>query len=468
MEPLSVLLHRNNARALWTIDYMKTTIRTKILFGYVPVFLVTIIITLLTLTRFNEVDHLNSEIINQDLVLNRAAEGLTETLLGQENYGRRYMILNSPDMLSLFRGRDKEFKESLAEIRTLSTPGLNDTIDLLTFLHHSYDSLFFAGVTHRDSSRESALLVADSLRSDEFDKQISVLKNLVALAEINQTQKTQHVADIGRSTFRTVMIIAILGVVLSIGVASLITTGTVRSIRTLQQATNQVSQGNFRDLPSVQSRDELGELSVAFNEMANRLIQLEEIYMDSSPLTRLPGGIAVENAVKMKINRKEPFAFCMMDLDNFKPFNDRYGYSRGNDVIRKTAEILKDCSRDYGEDWDFVGHIGGDDFAYLTSPEKFRTACERIIESFDREISAFYDPEDLQAGHIISKSRQGETLKFPVMTISISALDSEKSYVENHIQVGEIMAELKKYAKKSSKSNLVIDRRGGRAKKSAA
>ncbi len=447
---------------------MRVTIGTKILLGYAPVLLVTLVITLLTLSRLNQVDRLNSEIINKDLAANRTAETMMETLLGQENYGRRYMILHTPDMLSLYKGRESEFVKSLEQIRMQSETNQTPALDSLKRIHGTYDSLFTRGVSLQDSSKDSAFAHADSLRRLAFDHQMSLLKNLIALSKRNQTDKTHRAAEIGRVTFRSVMVIAILGVILSVGVASVITHGTVRSIRTLQLATDQVSNGEFRDLPSVPSHDELGELSVAFNEMANRLIQLEEIYMDSSPLTRLPGGIAVENAVKLKIDKKEAFAFCMMDLDNFKPFNDRYGYSRGNDVIKKTAEIIRTCSREFGNEADFVGHIGGDDFAFLSTPGRYRKVCEKIIEKFDREIPQFYDHDDAQTGYIISKSRQGDTLKFPIMTISISALDSKKSYVENHIQVGEIIAELKKYAKKFSKSNLVIDRRGGRPRKKAA
>lgn len=226
-----------------------------------------------------------------------------------------------------------------------------------------------------------------------------------------------------------------------------------------------VSVGVFIHLPKVKSHDELADLSRSFNEMAERLIKLEEAYKDTSPLTRLAGGIAIENTVKHRIDRGEPFAFCMADLDNFKPFNDRYGYGRGNSVIKMTAEIIQEVTRKYGDKRDFIGHIGGDDFALIAQPDLFEKQCKKIIEEFDKRITEHYDKEDLVQGHIISVSRRGEQLNFPIMTISIAAINSLNSVVENYIIVGEIVAELKKYAKQFSTSNLVVDRRGGKRTK---
>jgi diguanylate cyclase (GGDEF)-like protein len=279
-----------------------------------------------------------------------------------------------------------------------------------------------------------------------------------------QTEKTKTTAKIGSDTFRYVLLMTILGFTLAAGIAIAITHGIRQSIKTLKAATDFVAEGKFKDLPTVKRNDELGDLSGAFNTMAARLIQLEEIYMDSSPLTRLPGGIAIENTVKKRIESKEPFAFCLMDLDNFKPFNDRYGYSRGNEVIKNTAQIILECSRTLGTNDDFVGHIGGDDFVLITKPDAFAAICNKVIERFDAEILNFYNPEDKQNGFILSKNRLGKALSFPIMTISIAALNSEKSVVDNYIEVGEIIAELKKYAKSFKKSNIVIDRRGGKKK----
>ncbi len=441
---------------------LKLTIGKKIALGYIPVLILIFIISLFTLLRLDQVNRINNEIVTVDLVINQEAENLIEVLLAQESYGQRYMILRSQDMLSLFWKRSQEFETSCQKIRDLPAQEQFSSLPSLDRYHSEYNKYFQTQVTYLDSTVSESYMLADSLRKHVFNEQISLLNRLVAESRNNQRDKTQKTAEIGRFTFRTVSLVSIFGIVLVIGFAGIITHGIRQSIKTLKAATDFVSLGNFNNLPMVKKMDELGDLSLAFNEMANRLIQLEEIYMDSSPLTRLPGGIAIENAVKKRIDNTEPFAFCMLDLDNFKPFNDRYGYNRGNDVIKITAKVVEECSQEMGLKSDFVGHIGGDDFALITSPEKFVVICNTIIERFDTRIPDYYNPEDREQGHILSKNRQGKKLTFPIMTISISAKKREKSYVENYIEIGEIIAELKKYAKSFKKSVLVIDRRGGK------
>lgn len=444
--------------------HLKLNIGRKILLGYIPVLILLFIISLFTLYRLNLVNRINNEIITTDLVVNREAENLIEILLTQESYGQRYMILKSQDMLSLFWKRDQEFKTSQQKIRNLPEKKMLSSLSSLEQLHAEYNEYFQTCITYLDSTVSPSYVLADSLRKNVLTGQITLLNKLVEDSKKNQLDKTWETADLGRQTFRTVLVVSLFGIVCALCFALIIIHGIIRAIRILKNATNFVSQGNFKNLPTVKNKDELGDLSAAFNEMATRLLQLEEIYMDSSPLTRLPGGIAIENAVKKRIESKEPFAFCMFDLDNFKPFNDRYGYSRGNAVIKNTAKIIQECSQEMGLKSDFIGHIGGDDFALITSADRFEEICATIIKRFDEQIKDFYNTEDRDMGYILSVNRQGKKLTFPIMTISISAVNSEKSYVENFIQVSEIVAELKKYAKSFGKSNLVIDRRGGKKK----
>ena len=446
----------------------RLTIGKKILLGYFPVLILLLAISIFTLLRLNLVNRLNREIIAVDLVVNREAENMIDILLTQESYSQRYMILKSQDMLSLFWKRDQEFNAASQIVNNLSGKNLPAAMDSINALHREYISYFQTGITRIDSTDSHSYLLADSLRREVFTIQIGMLKQLVRDAKKSQTGKTWQTAQLGRSTFQTVSIMSFLGVALAIGLALIIIRGIIRSINTLRGATELISKGLFKNLPTITDNDELGELSNAFNVMAARLVELEELYVDSSPLTRLPGGIAIENAVKKRIESKEHFAFCMFDLDNFKPFNDRYGYSRGNAVIKATAAIIQKCSQELGDKTDFVGHIGGDDFALLAMPGAYEIICNRVIADFDKQILDFYNPEDRDAGHILSVSRMGKKLTFPIMTISIAAINTEKSFVENYIEVGEIIAELKKFAKSMQKSNLAVDRRGGKIKKTIA
>ena len=152
-------------------------------------------------------------------------------------------------------------------------------------------------------------------------------------------------------------------------------------------------------------------------------------------------------------------AFCQLDLSHFKAFNDRYGYARGNEVIQATAKIVTGVVKEQGNEEAFVGHIGGDDFVVITSHERFEKICLAIIDSFDKLIVFFYDPEDRQRGYIQGQTRLRQKIFFPIMTRGIAVVTIRDRRLQNPILVGEIAAELKKYAKSFSRSIFVVDRR---------
>jgi diguanylate cyclase (GGDEF)-like protein len=446
-------------------DIFKLSIGLKILLGFFPLLVLIVAVSTLTLVRLNRVNRSNREIVATDMVVEKTAENMVEILLAQESYRRRYLILKSSEMLSLFERRDNEFNREHEAAATVAE--LYPAFDTVAVHHTEYNRLFKTISSIIDSVK-TIPAETDSLLQLFFNRQVSILRAISLESRQNQNEKLQTVAQIGRDTFRTVALLTVFGIALVILITFLINRNILRSIAILKTSANMVSLGTFIHLPKVKSNDELGDLSMAFNEMADRLIKLEEAYKDASPLTRLPGGIAIENSVRLRIERGEPFAFCMMDLDNFKPFNDRYGYGRGNTVIKMTAEIILKVSREYGDGTDFVGHIGGDDFALISSPDRFEEQCRKIIGEFDRRIIEHYDEDDRERRCILSISRQGEKKTFPIMTISIAGVNSLKSTVHNYIEVGEIVAELKKYAKTFSTSNLVVDRRGGKKVKHAA
>ncbi len=444
---------------------IRLAIGIKILLGFIPLLALIFSITSLTLVRLNRVNRINLEIVSIDMVAEKTAENMGEILLAQESYGRRYMILKSREILTLFQRRDEEFDREYKSATAVA--GSYPALDTVAFHHDEYNRLFETVFKIIDRV-ETVPPHTDSLLRNAFDRQVSILRAIGIEARRNHGEKMKVIAEIGRATFRTVAILTGVGIALIILITTLISRNILNSIGILKAAASMVSLGTFIHLPKVKSHDELGDLSGAFNEMAERLIKLEEAYKDASPLTRLPGGIAIENMVKHRIERGEPFAFCMMDLDNFKPFNDRYGYGRGNTVIKMTAEIIQRVTLESGDCTDFVGHIGGDDFVLIAEPDRFEELCRKIIKEFDRRIIEHYDEEDRAQKCILSVSRKGEQMTFPIMTISIAAINSLKSPVQNYIEVGEIVAELKKYAKKFSISNLVIDRRGGKSKEKNA
>lgn len=184
----------------------------------------------------------------------------------------------------------------------------------------------------------------------------------------------------------------------------------------------------------------------------------QENALFANSLTGLPGNIIIERELKTRIAREEEFAFIFVDLDHFKEYNDKYGFEKGDMIIKMTAHILTEAVERVGSKYDFIGHIGGDDFVLITSIDSVDDICKNIIASFDKGILSYYTHEDINNGYIVSSDRQGNITKIPIMSISIAVVENKNNF-NSHLEISEKAAELKKYAKSRSKSVYVKDRR---------
>jgi len=182
----------------------------------------------------------------------------------------------------------------------------------------------------------------------------------------------------------------------------------------------------------------------------------------ANPLTRLPGNLALEREIKNRLGSGEMFSVCYCHLDNFKAYNDKYGYEAGDKVIFHTAQILMNAVRGMGDHGDFVGHIGGDDFVIVSSPERDAELCRTISEVFDETIVKFYEKDDLEHKCIQIENRVGSLENFPLMSITIAIVSGTKEDFESTLVIAERAAELKKYLKKFQGSNFLSERRGVR------
>ncbi len=180
---------------------------------------------------------------------------------------------------------------------------------------------------------------------------------------------------------------------------------------------------------------------------------------EASPLTGLPGNHAIQAAIEERIASGGNFAVCYIDLDDFKAYNDRYGFLAGSAVIQMTADVIVESLHKYGREEDFCGHIGGDDFIMVTNMERAGVLSGEIIHLFEAEIPGHYELPDREKGCIESIDRNGEPQRFPIMTISISIVHNTYRRLEHPGKVAQIAAELKKYAKTLEGSNFVFDRR---------
>ncbi len=179
----------------------------------------------------------------------------------------------------------------------------------------------------------------------------------------------------------------------------------------------------------------------------------------ASSLTRLPGNRAIERILRSKISQGEPFSFLYFDLDNFKSFNDKYGYLIGDEVIMQTARIIISAVKRFGNSDDFVGHVGGDDFVVVTTPEKEAEISGNAIFEFDRLIPFQYSQSDRKLKYLVVKDRTGKTIHAPLMSISVAIVNNKNRQVTNVVELIEVAFEIKKYLKSISGSKSLVNRR---------
>ena len=438
--------------------FARLNIANKMLLGYMTLVVLTVIVVAYALISLQRINTLNRSIVKVDIMVEEASDKMLDALLGQDMYEKRFLILKSKDMMDLFAKRGKEFDSWFNRLKGLPAAGL--PLETLESLYRKYTDLF-AKETQliRSKKVEQAYAVSNHEMRRVIDKLIDTLKIMSSTAKVSQDTKMKQISDIGGIAFQTTAVLCMISIIAGALAVLVVTHHISSSINKLKVATERVAEGNFDYDPKITTEDEIGSLSGAFLAMGKRLRKLEEMYLDASPLTRLPGGIAIETVLKKRIDSKNPLAFCVLDLDNFKAFNDRYGYANGSEVIKETAKIIDNVVKSKGSPDDFIGHVGGDDFVVITTPEFMRELSSEIISQFDRRIPDFYDSEERERGYILGKTRQGIEMEFPIMSISIAIVTNEHRQLTNPLEASEIAAELKDYAKTIPKSVFVVDKR---------
>ena len=194
-------------------------------------------------------------------------------------------------------------------------------------------------------------------------------------------------------------------------------------------------------------------------KMYNSIVELEEYAVSArelNPNTSLPGNTAIKRNIQNAIYGEEELVVVYADLDNFKAYNDKYGFSRGDDVIKLTADIIQIELSKYSEST-FLGHIGGDDFVFIAPKKRINEISKNIITDFTNSIKKYYNEEDLNTGYIVSKSRKEIKQKFPIMTISLGGVDISSFYnTLSYNEVIDLCTESKKLAKANPKSCFVL------------
>ncbi len=254
--------------------------------------------------------------------------------------------------------------------------------------------------------------------------------------------------------------IALAGIVIGHALAQSI----VKPIRTLNEATRAIVQGKLGKRVEIHTGDEIEALANAFNLMSESLTLMKSQAEDANPLTQLPGNQGILNELRQRILEKQKFVLFHIDLDRFKTFNDHYGLARGDEAIKRTADLLKHAVAEKGRPSDFVGHQGGDDFVVICQPGHAQGLAENILKRFDEEIvKSLYRKEDFERGYTLAPDRRSSAVpgqeimvKFPLLAISLAGVSNLKKDFADYFDCMGAAARVKKEVKKVIASSYLI------------
>jgi PleD family two-component response regulator len=178
-----------------------------------------------------------------------------------------------------------------------------------------------------------------------------------------------------------------------------------------------------------------------------------------SPLTGLPGNIRIQEEIERQVRDGRPFAVLYCDLDNFKTYNDQKGFVRGDRLIQATARIIQDAVVEFDSADGFVGHVGGDDFVGVVSPEVAEDVADRICRRFDEVRLDFYDGDDLDRGFVRMEDRKGTLQDIPLVAVSVGIATTSRRAFAHYGEAVAVATEMKQFAKRDGGSSYAVDRR---------
>ena len=390
---------------------------------------------------------IEEEIARNDLTAVTVTISLHEIIQAQERIVGKYQILHQSEFREIYERNAAKFVEKMVQLSQMSQGA--------AYAKLSSEYAAYAGIAGKLFADQPVSPVAMRQSADRVGKAIEQLRTEqqgsleLKLKESDKQESQTVVISIG---------LAIGGVVTAFVIAFLMVYSFAASIGKLQRATHRIADGDFDHDPGIPPGDEIGSLAQDFSRMAERLKELEQISLDASPLTRLPGNIAIEDSLNRRMREQSRFVMCYMDLDNFKSYNDRYGYIKASELLKDTGRLIHNVVKRLDDPEAFVGHIGGDDFVAIVSADRAESACREIIADFDAMIPEHYSDEDRNAGAINGIDRYGVPRIFPLVSISIAALVCHPGDYVSAAEIATAAAEVKDHVKCSSGSNYIIVR----------
>lgn len=440
-------------------ETMKLTISRKLLLGYLLMALLTVLASAYALVNLQRLSGVAYHITNNKFALMETSKKLMDILMALESAERKYLILKDPEIEQIFWQRSEEFKKELTGMRRLKLdPKMKNTVAEIDTLQTRLKDLFSEEILLVQSGQLlEAQAISNSTGRAAIDQMAIKLRNIQKNIDQAISNDMTLIATQGAMAVRITMGLGLLSLILGVALALIITRNISKPLQQLQKAAGMIAEGNLDHKIEARRDDEIGALAKSFANMTKRLKVLEELNLDASPLTGLPGNLAIENKIEQLLAKGNLFSLCQVDLDNFKPFADKYGYAWGSEVIKEVANILSGYIHEAKMKEIFLGHIGGDDFVVIGGTEHVESICKSLVVDFERRILSFYAPQDAQNGYFIGRDRQGIVQKFPLITITAAIVTDDGSRFKNPLDMARMAAELKEYAKRLPGSNYVTE-----------
>jgi GGDEF domain-containing protein/CHASE3 domain sensor protein len=433
------------------------TVTRKVALGYLVIIAFSLLALGYALISLHDHNRRTEQLVGGQFKTFILLRDIRQNLLSQENLEKQLVILRDPKLLGLLERRASELDGLLVDVKDSQQPdnftSIQKKIEEYTSQARQLLQAFSKG--NWDRGAKFAASITSPLRSQLLEFLADLRAQQQNILDRDLTELSQQ----SSKAYRLTLIISLFGILLSAPVALKVIASIHGSVKTLQKATQDIANGRF-DIPiDIKSKDEFGQLAQDFASMARKLKELEQLSLDANPLTRLPGNLAIDRELDLRIAQKKPFAHLYIDLDNFKAYSDHYGYKVGSDAINLVGKLLRESVKRSGGSDDLVGHIGGDDYVVLTDPDRAEDLAKDIISTFDSHVPELYQQKDLEAGFVIATDRHGVKRSFPLLTISIAITLSENMVHPTPLSISHNCAKMKEHLKRLKNSNYLIDRR---------
>jgi diguanylate cyclase (GGDEF)-like protein len=435
----------------------RLTIIRQMTFGYLILILFSLGAIGYSLQSLKAQNRGAARIVTVDIQLQNVAHKLRSVLMALDRLEAQVAILHEADLINLFNTRSNEVTELWESLPPLPEQAETETLRA-TFATHQQMIATMRELFERQAWGK-AKRYSESTLVPLRQKLTSSLTRLASTSGVQVDLALKQMAEDSRSAAQIVLALIVIGILLSALVILSLSASIRRSIRHFTEAMHTIGTGAFELDMELPQEDEFSALAGEFRTMGRKLREIEQQSLDANPLTGLPGNLVIEREVEKRIVSGVPFAHGFADLDHFKAYNDRYGYRKGSEVLAKIGDIVRAAVEQHGTPEDLIGHIGGDDYIFLTPPEHADRICEKIIEETDQICPEFYSDEDREAGHFIAKDRFGVERQFPLLSISIAVVCSDRFENPTGQALGRECARMKEHLKKLPGSRYLVDRR---------